>query len=155
MSDKIRKLYGISVCKKPSVVLLKWRIEFYSEKNETLLPNKVRAGSSVIINRSSIRPPQQGSPPCVYDQQRRWEQVSAWRTHIPFSRDRGEKGRRDGVMGDQREDRGGLKGGHWSKSSREKVSSLPACLPAYPPPADWSLAKKIKFIAWKEGGKSM
>ncbi|KAI9529947.1 hypothetical protein NQZ68_008186 [Dissostichus eleginoides] len=46
--------------------------------------------------------------------------------------DRGEKGRRDGVMGDQREDRGGLKGGHWSKSSREKVSSLPV----YPPPAD-------------------
>lgn len=36
-------------------------------------------------------------------------------------------------MGDQREDGGGrLKGGHWSKSSREKVSSLPA----YPPPAD-------------------
>ena len=44
----------------------------------------------------------------------------------------GERGRRAGVMGDQREDRGGLKGGHWSKSSREKVSRLPA----YPPPAD-------------------
>lgn len=52
MSDMVRKLYGINVCKKPSVVLMKWRIEFYSEKNETLLPNKVRAGSSVIINRS-------------------------------------------------------------------------------------------------------
>lgn len=44
----------------------------------------------------------------------------------------GGKGRRAGVMGDQREERGGLKGGHWSKSSREKVSSLPT----YPPPAD-------------------
>lgn len=50
--------------------------------------------------------------------------------HISPSLETG--GRRAGVMGDQREERGGLKGGHWSKSSREKVSSLPT----YPPPAD-------------------
>lgn len=42
----------------------------------------------------------------------------------------GEEKRRDGVMEDWREDRGGLKGGHWSKSSRE--GEQPACLPTLP-----------------------
>lgn len=36
----------------PVVVLMKWRIKLYVEKDDTLLPNKVRARSSVIINRS-------------------------------------------------------------------------------------------------------
>lgn len=50
MCNMMRKLYGINV--RESVAHMKWRIEFYSKKNETLLPNKVRAGSSVVINRS-------------------------------------------------------------------------------------------------------
>lgn len=110
---------------------MKWIIEFYRNKYYSLLQNKVRAGSSEVIKRSvegllnrealhECMTSREDESRCQLDE------------HVSPSRDRGGKGRRDGVMGDQREDRGGLKGGHWSKSSREKVSSLPI----YPPPAD-------------------
>lgn len=52
-------------------------------------------------------------------------------------------------MGDQREDRGGLKGGHWSKSSREKVSSLPAS----PPPYRLKSCEENKVYCLERGGK--
>lgn len=53
-------------------------------------------------------------------------------------------------MGDQREDRGGLKGGHWSKSSREKVSSLPAHLPS---PCRLKSCEENKVYCLERGGK--
>lgn len=78
--------------------------------------------------------------------------------HISPSLETGEKGRRDEVMGDHREGRGGLKGGHWSKSSREKVSSLPACLPARPParlpsPGRLKSCEENKVYCLERGGK--
>lgn len=56
-------------------------------------------------------------------------------------------------MGDQREDRGGVEEGPLEQIQQGE-GEQPARPPAYPPPADWSLAKKIKFIAWKEGEKA-
>lgn len=67
-----------------------------------------------------------------------------------------KRGRRGGETGDQREARGRvLGGGGVLEQIQQEEGEQPASLPTYPPPTDGSLAKKIKFIAWKEEGGSM